>query len=56
MPPFSNNSSIENVVDERLCLVCNNKNLLILSKILNEGDSDEKVINKSNFCSKCHVF
>ena len=56
MPPFSNNSSIENVVEERICLVCNNKNLLILTRILNEGDSDEKVINKSGFCSKCSVF
>jgi len=56
LPPFSNNSSIEYVVDERLCLVCNNKNLLILTRILNEGDSDEKVINKSGFCSKCYIF
>ena len=51
MPPFLNNTSIEYVVDERLCLVCNNKNLLIMTKVLKEEDSDEKFVNKSSFCS-----
>ncbi len=56
MPPFLNNTSIENVVNERICLVCNNKNLLIMTKVLKEEDSDEKFVNKSSFCSKCSIY
>ena len=56
MPPFLNNTSIENVINERICLVCNNKNLLIMTNVLNEEDSDEKVANKSSFCSKCSIY
>ena len=56
MPPFLNNTSIENVTNERICLVCNNKNLLIMTKVLNEEDSDEKFANKSSFCSKCSIY
>ena len=48
MPPFLNNTSVENVVNERICLVCNNKSLLIMTRVLNEGDSDERVANKSS--------
>ena len=50
MLPFLKNSSFENVVDERICLVCNNKKLLITTSVLNEGDSHERVINKSFVC------
>ena len=56
MPPFLNNTSIENVTNERICLVCNNKNLLIMTKVLKEEDSDEKFANKSSFCSKCSIY
>ena len=56
MPPFLNNTSIENVINERICLVCNNKSLLIMTRVLNEGDSDERVANKSSFCSKCSIY
>ena len=56
MPPFLNNTSVENVVNERICLVCNNKSLLIMTRVLNEGDSDERVANKSSFCSKCSIY
>ena len=56
MPPFLNNTSVENVVNERICLVCNNKSLLIMTSVLNEGDSDERVANKSSFCSKCSIY
>ena len=56
MPPFLNNTSIENVTNERICLVCNNKNLLIMTKVLKEEDSDEKFVNKSSFCSKCSIY
>ena len=47
MLPFLN-TSFQNVVDERICLVCNNKKLLITTSVLNEGDSHERVINKSS--------
>ena len=56
MPSFLNNTSIENVINERICLVCNNKNLLIMTNVLNEEDYDEKVANKSSFCSKCSIY
>ncbi len=35
---FLNNSSVENVVDERICLVYNNKQLLITTSVLNKGE------------------
>ena len=47
MLPFLN-TSFENVVDERICLVCNNKQLLITTSVLNEKNSNERVINKSS--------
>ena len=49
MLPFLN-TSFENVVDERICLFCNNKKLLITISVLNEGDFHERVINKSFVC------
>ena len=55
LPPYSNNTLVENVSEERLCLVCKNKNLLIMKQDLS-NDSDEKLSNESRFCSKCFIF
>ncbi len=56
LPPYSNNTLVENVSEERLCLVCKNKNLLIMKQDLSNNDSDEKLSNESRFCSKCFIF
>ena len=56
LPPYSNNTLLENVSEERLCLVCKNKNLLIMKQDLSNNDSDEKLSNESRFCSKCFIF
>ena len=55
LPPYINNTLVENVCEERLCLVCKNKNLLIMKQDLS-NDSDEKLSNESRFCSKCFIF
>ena len=56
LPPYSNNTLVENVSEERLCLVCKNKNLLIMKQDLSNNDSDEKLSNESRFCAKCFIF
>ena len=48
MPPFVREIPIGNIVNERLCLTCTNKNLLLLQKLNNniEESCNDAILNE----------
>ena len=48
MPPFVREILIGNIINERLCLTCTNKNLLLLQQINNEIETsnNDAILNE----------
>ena len=63
MPPFVRENYIRNIINERICLTCNNKNLLLCQKVIDDNDRNSKIddlidekLDEGGSLKKCLIY
>ena len=62
MPPFVRENYIQNIINERICLTCNN-NLLLCQKVIDDNDRNSKIddlidekLDEGGSLKKCLIY
>ena len=63
MPPFVRENYIRNIINERICLTCNNNNLLLCQKVIDDNDRNSKIddlidekLDEGGSLKKCLIY